>query len=142
MSRHPAMMSACVSTTDVVSTQIALLLTGKRQREWTCRLELEMVYSVFLEPKGDGHRQKHTHNHTHTHTFFRCVGLRTSFSSAPVRQANLRWQSQAHTHFSIFPGMSHGCGPCFFLDGSLSVNVRKLIMRVDERSRFYAIALL
>ena len=29
----------------------------------------------------------------------------------------------------------------FFLDGSLSVNVRKLIMRVDDRSRFYAIAL-
>ena len=47
-------------------------------------------------------------------------------------------QANTHTHFSIDVDTARGF---FFLDGSLSVNVRKLIMRVDDRSRFYAIAL-
>ena len=40
------MMSSCVSTTNVVSTQIAQLLRGKRQREWTYPLDPQKIYRI------------------------------------------------------------------------------------------------
>ena len=45
------MMTACVSTTDVVSTQTSVLLTGRRQSECTYRLELQIAIVSCLAPQ-------------------------------------------------------------------------------------------